>query len=147
MSNRIATSALERAITYLGAVEVAPGRYAYRDDATHRYYVVTADVMERLPQYLDAEDDSHTASHGGYSEWCADHLSAAMPRWWRPEQRCAWRVVPAESPNAPDHDDPGPLPDDRYPTLAQAEDAAADYGQIEYERITADLETGAEAPV
>ena len=133
MSNQTDTSALERAITYLGATEVAPGRYAYRDDATHRYYVVTADVMERLPQYLDAEDDSHTASHGGYSEWCADTQAVEMPAWWTPERREAWRMTC----------------DGGHVGARDASERFAAWPAEHLtcsERITADLETGAEVP-
>lgn len=45
MSATSTASALQRAIAYLGAVEVAPERYAYRDDAMNRYYVAKLDDM------------------------------------------------------------------------------------------------------
>lgn len=44
--------ALQQAISYLGAVEVTPGRYAYRDDATRRYYVAgVADLAQLADDY------------------------------------------------------------------------------------------------
>lgn len=79
------TDSLSRAIAYLGAVELAPGLYAYRDDATQRHYIVTEDALARLPRYLDAEIDQRATPMidipyaGGYSEWCADTAAIEMP--------------------------------------------------------------------
>ena len=72
MSNQTDTSALERALDYLGAVEVAPGRYAYQRDS--RYLVASTTDMVMM-------------GAGSLS------LGRVMPAWWRPERREAWRMT------------------------------------------------------
>jgi hypothetical protein len=54
---------LSRAIDALGAVEVAPGRYAYRSEAVNAYVIAEVD------------DDGYV--------W----ETAVMPAWWTPERR------------------------------------------------------------
>jgi len=93
------TSALERAIAYLSAVEVAPGRYAYQRDS--RYLVASTTDMVMM-------------GAGSLS------LGRVMPAWWQPQQRFAWRMTCGG-----DH---------------------AGHPMGCSERITADLETGAEMP-
>ena len=81
---------MKNAIDYLGAIEVAPGRYAYRDDATRRYYVVDADDLGGLYDYDDDGQllpiDAPRSTHAQYSVWCADTQATEMPSWWAPEQ-------------------------------------------------------------
>ena len=132
MSNRIATSALERAITYLHAVEVAPGWYAVQDRILRStWYTVSADDLARVGH-----------PHGPASRfslleaaWALDAQTLTeMPRWWRPERRFAWRIVASVR---GEEADPGA----RY----TQEPSGAPLG-YRFERITADLETGAEVP-
>jgi len=79
-----------RAVAYLDAVEISPGRYAYRDGATHRYYVVTGTQLERLGRYMEAEISQRATpwikipGGRGYSEWGADTIVFDMPAWWTP---------------------------------------------------------------
>jgi hypothetical protein len=79
-----------RAVAYLDAVEISPGRYAYRDGATRRYYVVTGTQLERLGRYIEAEIDQRATpwikipGGRGYSEWGADTVVFDMPEWWTP---------------------------------------------------------------
>lgn len=70
----IATSdSLAKAIAYLGAVEVAPGRYAMTWGK--RWYVTDAEGVE-LTRLL------------GGGEMIA-HIPTVMPSWWTPERRFA----------------------------------------------------------
>lgn len=61
---------LQSAISYLGAVEVAPGRYAFRDKQRDNIYMVVTEAM------LSAHCSSWRNGH-----W--------MPSWWTPEHRYA----------------------------------------------------------
>jgi hypothetical protein len=75
---------------YLDAVEITPGRYAYRDGTTRRYYVVTGSQLERLGRYIEAQISQRASPSiavpygGGYSEWGADTVAFDMPAWWTP---------------------------------------------------------------
>jgi hypothetical protein len=76
-------------VAYLDAVEISPGRYAYRDGATRRYYVVTGSQLERLGRYIEAQISQRASSRkvpcaGGYSEWSTDTVAFDMPAWWTP---------------------------------------------------------------
>jgi hypothetical protein len=80
-----------RAVAFLDAEEVSPGRYAYRDGATRRYFVVTGGQLDRLGRYLEAEI-YHRArpwetvqGAGGYAEWGVDVAAFIMPDWWTPD--------------------------------------------------------------
>lgn len=64
--------ALARAIDFLGAIEVAPGRFAVQDTATSRWYVQNEHDLR-----LVAEDRE------GYFTGAA----VLLPAWWTPEQR------------------------------------------------------------
>ncbi len=81
-------SPLARAIAFLSAVEISPGRYAYRD--MHRYYIATGSQLARLGRYLEAQIRQRTMpaialpQGGGYSEWGADTVTFEMPAWWTP---------------------------------------------------------------
>jgi hypothetical protein len=84
-------SPFARAVAFLDAFEVSPGRYAYRDGASRRYFVVTGGQLERLGRYLEAEiyqrarPWSKVPGGRGYSEWGADTVAFVMPDWWTPE--------------------------------------------------------------
>jgi hypothetical protein len=78
-----------RAVAYLDAVEISPGRYAYRDGATRRYYVVTGSQLERLGRYIEAQIKQRATSGklpfaGGFAQWGADTIPFDMPAWWTP---------------------------------------------------------------
>jgi hypothetical protein len=79
---------LARAVAFLNAVEISPGRYVYRD--THRYYVATGSQLARLGRYLEAQIRQRAnpaiavPGGGGYSEWGADTATFDMPAWWTP---------------------------------------------------------------
>ena len=114
------SDALKRALEYLGAVEVAPGRYAAK--LGERWHTFTE---SRLTERV--RDGWRT--HGNYQP---------MPSWWTPEQRFAWRVkgsnvrlVCADLNSAMKA---------RENPLGGLERFAHNY----YEHITASLETGAE---
>ena len=111
---------LTRAIEYLGAVEVAPGRYAWQPNGDEW----------RVWRVVDAETLLDLAAWVGLDPFRCGH---AMPTWWSPERRLAWRLV-------------GDPTDTRYETK---QDALADLRGIgaigaTIERITADLNTGDE---
>jgi hypothetical protein len=69
------SNALDRALDYLDtitntdavvcdcAIEVAPGRYAWRETQGGPYYIQYAGVIAKLPEYLDED------SVNGYSNW------------------------------------------------------------------------------
>ena len=108
---------LAKAIAYLGAVEVAPGRYAakiFDSSATGRWHLFPA---ERLKAIACDMDDPRVL-------WWPALRSVEMPAWWSPDQRFAWR-------------------DAKGFMYFHAERAKA-YNATE--RITADLTTGAEVP-
>lgn len=161
------TDALASAIKSLDATEVAPGKYAHRDDTTRRYYIVSAADMERLPEYL-LDDPAQ-----GYSGWCADTPSAEMATWWTPEERFAYAIVVADpagwEESCPDWrgvffglDDQFYSDSNRAPVYVSEADAKARLDELnvtgdwethdgddvrpQYRivRITADLETGEE---
>jgi hypothetical protein len=67
--------ALSKAVAYLGAVEVAPNKYALTWGK--RWYVTDAEGVE-LTRLL------------GGGEMIAS-IPTKMPAWWTPEQRFAWR--------------------------------------------------------
>jgi hypothetical protein len=80
---------LAKAIEYLGAVEVAPGRYAFRhtfeDEGCFR--VAPSDVLAAFGEILTPEGVIPSQRDG--CDYYADLLmdSVRMPPWWSPEQR------------------------------------------------------------
>lgn len=74
---------IARAADRLSATALGDGRWAYYDDATQRYWVVDADDLAGLCDYLDADDEYERAA--AYSLWCSDTLATEMPRAWTPE--------------------------------------------------------------
>ena len=79
------TDSLTKAIAYLGAVEVAPGRYAFRISGQN-WFVSTTNALE----YYFAG----FASDGERLEYLQARCETArMPIWWTPDQRFAWRSI------------------------------------------------------
>lgn len=131
------TDSLASAVARLGAVEVAPGRYALRVelcphgcDEYHCHDEPTTCPGTNPRWVTMAERDLEPYKNGrrGVSY-------TAMPSWWRPDSRFAWRLPKGSY---------GVATDKRFKTRDEAE-ASAICGEIA-ERITADLETGAEVP-
>ena len=115
-------SKIQDAIDYLGAVEVAPGRYAGREtDCLWRVYDTSA---------LTAITLNLTETGNIFGQHLPLHKIPTMPAWWSPEQRFAWRykVVPHTGREMEGYENK------RWPE-------PFDFGM---ERITADLETGEE---
>jgi len=107
MSTEIATPSralVDRAIRHIDATLLDDGRYAYRDDATARYWVVDKSDMLDLGRRLqrcdhptcmtcgdtDCDEDGHN-TYGDqederlvYSFWCADSGAEEMPLGWEP---------------------------------------------------------------
>ena len=113
---------LAKAIAYLGAREVPgnPGFYASQNLLGIGWWTIPRDRVESLA--VDILDPRVLS-------WPA--LDAAkMPAWWTPEQRFAWLNGAGNG--------------ERYSTEEEAFDHEWDQGAPE--RITADLETGAEVP-
>jgi hypothetical protein len=79
----VSSSALDRATTELGAVELSDGQYAYYDEGMDRWYIVTAaDLESYVTDYLGSDDEAITAD--AYSHWCAGTVAEEMPRGWDP---------------------------------------------------------------
>ncbi len=78
--------ALARAIAYLGAVEVAPDKFAVKTPGG-RYRVFSATNLLLLPQ-------SHDTDSGSGVPWMRGPL---MPPLWTPERRFAWRYHDGET--------------------------------------------------
>lgn len=74
---------VKRAAAKLDATELADGRWAHRDDAMGRWYVVSASDLSELCDYLDDEDEQ--ISRDAYSHWCAGTSAQEMPKDWTPE--------------------------------------------------------------
>ncbi len=129
---------IERAVDYLGATEIEPDRYAYfeLDDLWH---VVNGSKLEPLAITLRSVSGSK-AQIKAHRIWRAGHFDVTMPAWWTPEQRFAWRIA-SNGPNVCKADR-----SDRYGSEAAAKREAHFIGGAAVERITANLETGAEVP-
>ena len=81
---------IARAAQHVGARKLADGRYAYRDDSTQLWYVLGADELAELCDYLDHADPA--IRRDAYSHWCATGTSGSeMPRGWTPESEEAQR--------------------------------------------------------
>lgn len=113
---------LAKAITYLGAVEVAPEKAAVKH-GDHWYIAPSSD----LDEYANADHRSRAFIAATWK---------ILPAWWSLEQRFAWRNLDGEHDNG-----------ERYTSFADARnDAAFDASRPLTSRITADLDTGAEVP-
>lgn len=71
MTTTAMNDSLAKAIAYLGAVEVAPGRYAWHREPEPSGWYVGPESALYVPMLS---------------------LFAKMPAWWSPEQRFAWRM-------------------------------------------------------
>jgi hypothetical protein len=76
-------SRLQRAASHIDATDLGDGRWAHYADETSRWYVVTADELEELCDYLD--DEAEQISSDAYSHWCAGSSSEEMPGGWTPD--------------------------------------------------------------
>jgi hypothetical protein len=126
VSTLLETDALSQAIRYIGAEQVRPAHvalYAHYDHGTHRYYIVTEHDLATLGGALALLIPTTHADV--YSRWCAHTPAAEMPRWWTPERQYAYRALNS---------------------FGQWEVVSFTAGH-DLQRITADLETGAEVPV
>lgn len=75
---------LARAAKHIDARELGDDVWAHYADETSRWYVVTADELEELCDYLDDEDEQ--ISKDAYSHWCAGTSAKEMPASWEPGQ-------------------------------------------------------------
>jgi hypothetical protein len=116
---------LARAIEYLGAVEVAPGRYAMTWG--RRWYVTDAEGVE-LTRLL------------GAGEMIAS-IPCKMPAWWSPENRVMLRC-----PSCQGVISRWPKDDAWKVDRCEHCDGILIEPDAGYDRITADLETGEEVP-
>ena len=117
--------ALSRAIEELKAVEIAPGRYVYRDEASPHYYGQSTDDLVALGEALLA------VGPDAYSFWCEDYAAVLMPDWWAPEHPFAWRPK-----------------DGGISRLPHADlDGWHESWYEDFERLTVDLTNGEEMPV
>jgi hypothetical protein len=115
---------LTKAIALIGAVEVAPGRYAF-----------PARTITRQPQNTVTYEAWHVADKRALIEIIV-HAAALstvgaveMPSWWSPEHRAVWRSGARLS----------------FTTEKPADNRAWESGPP-WIRFTASLETGAEVP-
>lgn len=74
------TSPLQAAIEYLGAVEVAPGRYAWTADK-HRWWTASAADLAAIGNTMP----------GYWAQALGKMPKAKMPSWWSPENTTVWR--------------------------------------------------------
>jgi len=78
---------LQRAAKHIDATDLGDGQWAHYAAETSCYYVVTADELEELCDYLDDEDPQ--ISRDAYSHWCAGTSAREMPRGWVPGDEVA----------------------------------------------------------
>lgn len=85
---------IERAAQHVGARKLTGDRYAYRDDSTQLWYVLGADELAELCDYLDHRDPD--IRRDAYSHWCAGSGAQEMPRGWTPADRIilGWIAAP-----------------------------------------------------
>ena len=125
-----ASDSLSRAISYLGAVEVADADgkpwYAWQPEKDC-WMLATSFELEQLAEKLDDEDDDNPPPLPGVE----------MPLWWTPEQRFGYHVIDPEGTITYT----GAWITDE-PMLESRE--RADGWRVQ--RITASLETGKEIP-
>jgi hypothetical protein len=82
------TDSLKSAISYLGAVEVAPGRYAWRPAVLvpAPYFVADAQGVERAHAFV-VQNGAHALHFPHMLPAAARDNAAQMPKWWTPERR------------------------------------------------------------
>lgn len=91
MTTETRETRIGRAAEHIGARELGEDRYAYRDDATWLWYVLSADEVAKLCDYLDHADPD--IQRDAYAHWCADSAAHEMPRGWTPDHeavRITW---------------------------------------------------------
>jgi len=66
-------------VAFLEAIRISPKRWAYKDDCTRRWYIVSEKQMLALYDYCA---DPHVID--AYSIWCANHLAKELPQGWQP---------------------------------------------------------------
>ena len=128
----VVTNQLQRAIKYLGATEVTEGAWAFQ--LGNAWYVRMYAEMEQLDDYLlqaeEANDNSgrYLASDrkAAFMLWFEAEVGR-MPGWWSPQAQFAWR-----------HKKTG--------SLLYGGFATQSFDRRSYNRIAANLETGAEVP-
>ena len=76
---------LARAAARIDAVELGDGDWAHHADETSSWWVVTADELEELCDYLDS--DEPMIAEDAYSHWCAGCGGEEQPSWWTPDVR------------------------------------------------------------
>lgn len=158
--------ALARALEYLAAVEVAPGRYAHYDVGEHRYYVVDERALARLAERIEecdrldaAAGDEIAKTHAAaarcnlYLVWYRETDSVEMPLWWSPTRREAWCLTsslpwphgrwPAET-YASEREASSVVEKLRNTRVGTRTESAED---VRVQHITASLESGGELPV
>jgi hypothetical protein len=74
---------LARAAAHIDATDLGDGRWAHYADETSTWWVVTADELEELCDYLDSDDEQ--VSGDAYSHWCAGTSGEEMPAGWTPD--------------------------------------------------------------
>lgn len=121
----------QRAIKYLHAVQVAPGRYAANQLSQHepgRYVLFDRDAL--LEVAVRVGDQQQPMGRGDAFDAIMDADGVYAPVWWEPAERFAYRCVRC-----------GELA-----TYAKESVAAHTHGlkSVVFERITADLATGRE---
>jgi hypothetical protein len=128
----MANESLSRAIDYLGAVEVAPGRYARQECASVPWEIIPEHVLIAVP--------AERIARFGTSKR-AEYGIATMPAWWSPDSRFAWKLIYGAQCQDVDNR--------RFRFKHEAFDGMHNYtksyaSHIWPKRITADLETGQE---
>lgn len=73
---------LARAAKRIDATELVDGRWAHFALETGRWYVVSAEELEELCDYIDHDDAQ--VSRDAYSHWCAGTSADEMPEGWAP---------------------------------------------------------------
>lgn len=136
-------ASLSKAIAYLGAVEVTPGRYAFtmlrRDHADWRNFTA---CVSRYEWFTVSADALAVYSSQEYSEaYWLQAYAKPMPAWWSPEQRIMLRC-----PSCRGLISRWPKEDAWKVDRCEHCDNILIEPDAGYERITADLQTGAEVP-
>jgi len=112
---------VDRAVASLGAIDLKDNQH-YALTWGKRWYVTDGDGVV-LTKLL-----------GGGA--VIANTPTVMPTWWSPEQQFAWHVIHVET-----------CVDDQYVATEEEASALARHEAIcHYERVTADLATGAEVP-
>lgn len=75
---------LERAAEHIDATDLGNGTWAHYAEETSSWYVVTAEELEELCDYLDSDDE--TIRRDAYSHWCAGTNAKEMPEGWSPDE-------------------------------------------------------------